>query len=430
MLVFPWLAALLLAAHFFRGGEPGLALAAALVPSILLVRRRWASQVVALAFAAGGVEWGLTTARLASVRAGYGEPWGRMALILGAVAAFTWLSAWLVWRRSRGAEADQKQGHAWLATSVFVAVAGLLVWVRRMVDLDLLLLDRFLPGFGGVEILALAVYGGFLAERLRNPETQMRWRVRAWRIFSAVFFGQLLLGLLGFERFLMTGELHLPVPALIAAGPAYRGEGLFMLGLFLSTVALVGPAWCSHLCYIGAWDDAMARARRRPGFRRNDRLRALLALVVIGGAIVLRIAGVGWLPATLLAAAFGLAGVAVMLIPSRRHGVMVHCTVYCPIGLLANLLGKLSPWRVRIDASDCTECMACSRVCRFSALELADIRAGKPAHTCTLCTDCLTSCPQNTIRLAFPGLSPARAHDAFTWLVVVLHVTFLGVARI
>ena len=220
------------------------------------------------------------------------------------------------------------------------------------------------------------------------------------------------------------------MPALIAAGPAYRGEGLFMLGLFLSTVVLVGPAWCSHLCYIGAWDDAMARAKRRPGFRRNDGLRALLALIVIGGAIVLRLAGAGWLLATVLAAAFGLAGVAVMLIASRRRGVMVHCTVYCPVGLLANLLGKLSPWRVRIDPSGCTECMACARVCRFNALDLSDIRAGKPAYTCTLCTDCLTSCPQNTMRLSFPGLSPAIAHDAFTALVVVLHVTFLGVARI
>ena len=177
MLVFPWLAALLLAAHFFRGGEPGLALAVALMPSLLLVRRRWAFQVVALAFVAGGVEWVLTTAHLVSVRAGYGEPWGRMALILGAVAAFTWLSAWLVWRRRPAEGRDHAPEGAWLASATFLLVAGLLCGLRRGLDLDLLLLDRFLPGFGPVEILALAVYGAFLGERLRAPETQTRWRV-------------------------------------------------------------------------------------------------------------------------------------------------------------------------------------------------------------------------------------------------------------
>ncbi|HDJ22855.1 MAG TPA: 4Fe-4S binding protein [Candidatus Aminicenantes bacterium] len=63
--------------------------------------------------------------------------------------------------------------------------------------------------------------------------------------------------------FLMTGKLHLPVPALILAGPIYRGTLSFMLILFLVTIVLVGPAWCSHLCYVGAWDDIACRRKRR-----------------------------------------------------------------------------------------------------------------------------------------------------------------------
>ncbi len=83
--------------------------------------------------------------------------------------------------------------------------------------------------------------------------------------FSMVFFAQLLLGLAGIEKLLMTGKLHLPVPALIIAGPLFRGEGVFMLILFAATVLLVGPAWCSYLCYIGAWDNYAATAQKRPG---------------------------------------------------------------------------------------------------------------------------------------------------------------------
>ena len=51
----------------------------------------------------------------------------------------------------------------------------------------------------------------------------------------------------------MTGKLHLPVPALIVAGPVYRGSVGFMLILFLCTILLVGPAWCSHLALHAAF---------------------------------------------------------------------------------------------------------------------------------------------------------------------------------
>ena len=46
-----------------------------------------------------------------------------------------------------------------------------------------------------------------------------------WLIFSIIFFTQLILGVAGVDKLLMTGKLHLPVPALIAAGPLYRAGG-------------------------------------------------------------------------------------------------------------------------------------------------------------------------------------------------------------
>jgi len=52
----------------------------------------------------------------------------------------------------------------------------------------------------------------------------------------------------------MTGKLHLPTPSMILAGPAYRREIGFMTWLFLSTIILNGPAWCSHLCYMVSLD--------------------------------------------------------------------------------------------------------------------------------------------------------------------------------
>ena len=83
-----------------------------------------------------------------------------------------------------------------------------------------------------------------------DPKRNRQLRALLWGGFSVIFFLQLALGLLGLNQMLMTGTSRLPIPALILAGPVYLGEGIFMLGL-LTTIAMVGPAWCSHLCYIG-----------------------------------------------------------------------------------------------------------------------------------------------------------------------------------
>ena len=129
----------------------------------------------------------------------------------------------------------------------------------------ILLADRFLPGAGWAEIFLLALYAALATRAMLDPARSAGWRLRIWLLFSLVFFSQLALGLLLDQRFLMTGDLHLPVPALIVAGPAYRGSGLFMPGLFLAAVLLAGSAWCSHLCYLGGWDSLAARGKSRPG---------------------------------------------------------------------------------------------------------------------------------------------------------------------
>jgi len=310
--------------------------------------------------------------------------------------------------------------------------AGLLVAMQIFIEQPrLLLLDRFYPGAGWVEVLLLTIYAGLISKKFCDPRQARIWRPRIWRIFSVVFFIQLIIGLCGVERFLMTGNLHLPIPALIAAGPIYRGSGFFMPILFLSTIILVGPAWCSHLCYIGAWDDLASRARKRhqAAWPRRTTVRVVLLLLVIASAILLRVLGTTIELAAGMAIAFGLVGVVVMLFLSRRAGVMIHCTIYCPIGLLANLLGKLSPFRLRIG-SECNDCGICSRHCRYAALSKKDISLRRPAISCTLCGDCLASCKSAQINYGPGGSSSPIARAVFIVLIISLHAVFLGVARL
>jgi len=310
----------------------------------------------------------------------------------------------------------------------FVLLAAIQVQVPR----PMLLAERFLPGAGWGEAALLALYAAVLRDRLEDPRRSGTWRRRVWLLFSAVFFGQFLLGILGIDEMLMTGRLHVPVPAVIVGGPLFRGERFFMPILFLCTLVLVGPAWCSHLCYFGGWDNLAAMARKRPAPLPSWRWRAqpaVLALVV-AGALGMRLAGVPGTVAAGVAVAFGIAGIGVMALASRRQGYLAHCTLYCPIGWIATRLGRLlSPFRIRI-AEGCDACMACATACRFGALTPADIAARRAGPSCTLCGDCVRPCARRVIGYRLGPLSPRRARSVFLALVVSLHAVFLGVARI
>ncbi len=307
----------------------------------------------------------------------------------------------------------------------------LLVPVQLKVRPPLLMAERFLPGAGWIEIALLAGYAALLARLLLNPARVARVRAISWTLFSLVFFGQLLLGLLVSKTFLMTGRLHLPVPGMVPAGVIYHGR-LFMVLLFTSTVLLVGPAWCSYLCYLGSWDLLAAKRKRRRPKTLPDRghWRWATLILVVATAAILRWIGLGWRWAGLLGGLFGLVGLAWILSWSPKQGMMTHCVWYCPLGLLAVLLGRLSPHRIRIDPATCTDCGACTFSCRYGALERKDIEARKPGSSCTLCGDCLASCPHGAIGYRFAGLKPALSHSIFVVTVAALQAVFLGLARI
>lgn len=293
----------------------------------------------------------------------------------------------------------------WTPLAAFLTTATLLVLTQVLARRPVILAERFWAGGGLVEAALLSAYAGLVAHAMSDERRSARWRRRAWVLFSAVFFAQLALGLAGLGEFLMTGVLHLPVPAMIVAGPLYRGGGLFMPVLFVVATLLAGPAWCSHLCYIGAWDLLAARATRRPRPLPSWR----------------RAAQVGVLAAV--------AGVVVMLAWSRRTGQMTHCLAWCPIGVLATTLGRLSPWRMRI-APGCDDCGACTPACRYDALWPEHLCARRPGPSCTLCGDCVRVCKRRFIEYRLFRLSPRASRLAFLVTVVSLHAVFLGVARI
>ena len=435
LLAIPFLGFMLLGAHFFRQGEMGLAASCVLLAGLLFGRAAWMRYVAGAVLLAGALVWVDAGLEFVRIRQLMGLEWTRLAAIMAGVLLFDLAGVAVL--ASGFAENEfftRATRHAAPRAAMFVLTATALAVARMKVPFAVLLADRYLPGFGWLEITLLALYASWVGGLMLEPHGHRALRPRIWAMFSAVFFLQLTLGLLGMDRMLMTGILHLPVPALIVGGPVFRGAGLFMIILFSATILLVGPAWCSHLCYIGAWDDFLSRRGPRPA--PNGRLgryavlgRAWTLVLVVGTALILRLAGVSSLTAVWLAAGFGLAGVGVMVLVSRKVGIMAHCTIYCPMGLLANVFGRISPWRMRINA-DCTRCGVCFTRCRFNALDGDRLDAGSPGISCTLCGDCVSACAHGQINFHFPGLSGSRARTVFLVLIVSLHALFLGVARI
>ncbi len=91
------LSALLMAAHFSRADNLLLLVLCLTAPFLLFVRRPWVARGIQIGLWIGALEWVRTLVSIALRRQELGQPWLRMAVILGVAAMFTALSA-LVFR--------------------------------------------------------------------------------------------------------------------------------------------------------------------------------------------------------------------------------------------------------------------------------------------------------------------------------------------
>lgn len=96
----PVLSLLVLGAHFYRAASDGLVMLCVALAVVACVPRRWAVSVTRVALVLGALEWGRTVVEIAGARQAAGQPWLRMALILGGVALVT-LASGLVFSTPR-----------------------------------------------------------------------------------------------------------------------------------------------------------------------------------------------------------------------------------------------------------------------------------------------------------------------------------------
>ena len=87
------LSLVVLGAHFMRYGNSIGVVGALVLIALLFVRQPWVARFMQVVLVLGALEWTRTLVELQQVRAALGQPYGRMIVILGLVAAVTACSA-------------------------------------------------------------------------------------------------------------------------------------------------------------------------------------------------------------------------------------------------------------------------------------------------------------------------------------------------
>lgn len=98
------------------------------------------------------------------------------------------------------------------------------------------------------------------------------------------------------------------------------------------------------------------------------------------------------------------------------------CRYLCPYGALLGVWGFLSPFKVRRDASSCTTCKKCDRICPCS-IRISE-KLTIVSDECFACGKCVDVCPEvNTLSISLPGRRVNLSPWAIAGMVILI---FLG----
>jgi polyferredoxin len=224
-------------------------------------------------------------------------------------------------------------------------------------------------------------------------------------------------GLMNLKYFFATGKV-----------PAIHPAAMFLFGAFLLMSVLLKKAFCSWLCPVGTFSEALAALGKKL-FRRNLQLPKAFDVPLRGIKYLLLaffVAIIGFMSAEELLgfmnSPYGLMADVKMLNFFRGVGITAAivlavlvalsiliqnfwCRYLCPYGALLGLTSLLSPVKIRRDTAACIDCGKCAHACpsHLPVDKLVQIRSAE----CNACMACVAACSaQDALQLALP---PRRA---------------------
>jgi 4Fe-4S binding domain len=277
-------------------------------------------------------------------------------------------------------------------------------------------MDNFTP----LLIAVLTTWSVFLTGKMVTTKKRASYRSFYWRLLSIIFFSQILVGVFISSNFLLSGELTIPHPSFFVFSGSHFSRFLSnALLLYFISLVLTGPSWCSHLCWLGSWDQYAASKKKRKISKSSIYLLRLLFFLFFV-AVVLEFFKPNIKAVATLGFVYFIVSILVMAFVSGKYGSMEHCRSFCLIGKLSSIFAKISPFRmVKISTKPIP-----SSSCKMGAFDEKPSKNSKLVN-CTLCGDCLDKYGKSDLKMRFFNFS-FDAWPLFISLTIGLHSAFIA----
>ncbi len=235
--------------------------------------------------------------------------------------------------------------------------------------------------------------------------------------------------------------------------------GTFLKKILIGTFVLFGAtvllavvmrrSFCGQICAFGALQEFFGKIgaklfKKRPVVpKKLDAVLRYLKFVVLGVTVAMAwITGELWITPYDPFNALGHLADFNALITSYLVGFIVlvvtllgsvvydrfFCKYLCPAGALYGLIGKVSPYSVRVNHDQCIRCGKCNKACPMN-VEVMDAKNGRvTSMECINCNECVNACPKKgALSTGFSrkkSLHPLLA----TLLALVLFFAPIGIA--
>lgn len=240
--------------------------------------------------------------------------------------------------------------------------------------------------------------------------------------------------------------------SIVAVGTFLKRIVIGTFVLFGTTVLLalvLRRSFCGQICAFGGLQEFFGKIgnklfKKRPAVpQKLDKVLRYLKFVVLGVTVAMAwITGELWITPYDPFNALGHLADFNALITSYLVGFIVlvitllgsivydrfFCKYLCPAGALYGLIGKASPYSVRVNEDACIKCGKCNRSCPMN-VDVMNAKNGRVTSLeCINCNECVNACPvQGAIHTGFS--KKARIHPIVaTLLALILFFAPIGIA--
>lgn len=271
--------------------------------------------------------------------------------------------------------------------------------------------------------------------------------LRKIRISLAVVFFVLLTML--FLDFTGTFHKYFAFIAKIQFIPAVLAVNTVIVIALLLLTLLFGRVYCSIICPLGVWQDAVSwLSKRRKTVKRKPfryskpliwlRITFLIVFIVLLVAVGTQYAALiepysafGKIASNIFSPAYRLInnilaffaerinsyafysadilikGTSVLIISTVTFLIVsilswqrgrIYCNSVCPVGTILGFISKISIFKPIIDTEKCTACGICARKCKSQCINSKEHKIDY--SRCVVCFDCLQECSQGAIKYA------------------------------